>query len=52
MKPYSTGRVRRWLWVVVYRLEDARLFHGGLGNYWRQAAACIALGVLRLLRLA
>lgn len=43
---------RHRLWLIGYQLEDARLRHAALGNYWRQAAACIALGLLRLVRLA
>lgn len=36
------------LWRLRYTLEELRQCHAARGRYWREAACCIVLALLRL----
>jgi hypothetical protein len=42
------SRAPRFLWRLEYQLHEAVERYLALGNYWRAAPACVALGLLAL----
>lgn len=41
-------RIDLALWILTYRLEEARQSYASTRNLWRQAACCVGLAVLRI----
>lgn len=44
--------ISRRLWLISFRLEEARETHAAQGHYLREAWTCITLALLRIGRLA
>jgi AraC-like DNA-binding protein len=41
--------IARHVWLIQYRIEEARQRAAGRGQLLRQAAACVGLALLRLI---